>query len=139
MLCGVPASQLVLFQVQQLFPHLALATVIEDLCSVELTIENVLCGVPASQLVLFQVQQLFPHLALATVIEDLRSTRSVELTIENVLDGRVVPPPPMFQRDAEPPLPEIEPSPGPAVQWEEFSEHDAHRYIQLITLTFDSV
>ncbi|PSN50961.1 hypothetical protein C0J52_07636 [Blattella germanica] len=61
-----------------------------------------------------QVQQLFPHLALATVIEDLRATRSVELTIENVLDGRVVAPPPMFQRDSEPPMQELELSPGPA-------------------------
>ncbi|KAK7874530.1 hypothetical protein R5R35_013108 [Gryllus longicercus] len=57
-----------------------------------------------------QVQQLFPHVALTTVIEDLRVTRSVELTIENVLDGRVVAPPPMFQRDSDPPpqVPEVE-------------------------------
>lgn len=55
-----------------------------------------------------QVQQLFPHVSLTTVIEDLRVTRSVELTIENVLDGRVVAPPPMFQRDADPPTSELE-------------------------------
>ncbi|KAJ4427703.1 hypothetical protein ANN_25355 [Periplaneta americana] len=76
-----------------------------------------------------QVQQLFPHLALTTVIEDLRATRSVELTIENVLDGRVVAPPPMFQRDTEPPPPELEYSPGPvdmpSQHWDELSEgHD---------------
>lgn len=74
-----------------------------------------------------QVQQLFPHLALATVIEDLRVTRSVELTIENVLDGRVVAPPPMFQRDTEPLLPELEYSPGladmPVSLWDDLSEH----------------
>nr|CAD7262911.1 unnamed protein product [Timema shepardi] len=50
-----------------------------------------------------QVQQLFPYLSLPTIVEDLRATRSVELTIENVLDGRVVAPPPMFQRDSDPP------------------------------------
>lgn len=36
-----------------------------------------------------QVQQLFPHYLLPTIIEDLRVTRSVELTIENILDGRL--------------------------------------------------
>lgn len=79
-----------------------------------------------------QVQQLFPHLALATVIEDLRVTRSVELTIENVLDGQVVAPPPMFQRDTDPPpppIPELEYSPGlvdmAAPHWDDLSEnHD---------------
>jgi hypothetical protein len=81
-----------------------------------------------------QVQQLFPHLALATVIEDLRVTRSVELTIENVLDGQVVAPPPMFQRDTEPVLPELEYSPGladiPASLWDDLSEnHDPDRSV----------
>ena len=36
-----------------------------------------------------QVQQLFPHYSLPVIIEDLRVTRSVELTIENILDGRL--------------------------------------------------
>ncbi|XP_031341179.1 E3 ubiquitin-protein ligase AMFR-like isoform X2 [Photinus pyralis] len=36
-----------------------------------------------------QVQQLFPHYLLPIIIEDLRVTRSVELTIENILDGRL--------------------------------------------------
>lgn len=39
-----------------------------------------------------QVQQLFPHMPTSTVIEDLRVTRSVELTIENILDGRLIAP-----------------------------------------------
>lgn len=39
-----------------------------------------------------QVQTLFPHLPSSVIIEDLRATRSVELTIENVLDGRLVAP-----------------------------------------------
>lgn len=38
---------------------------------------------------MFQVQQLFPFLPLSIIINDLRITRSVELTIENVLDGRL--------------------------------------------------
>ncbi|KAJ8926117.1 hypothetical protein NQ315_009974 [Exocentrus adspersus] len=43
-----------------------------------------------------QVQTLFPHIPMSVIIEDLRATRSVELTIENVLDGRLVAPP-MFR------------------------------------------
>lgn len=39
-----------------------------------------------------KVQQLFPHIPFSTIINDLRVTRSVELTIENVLDGRLVAP-----------------------------------------------
>lgn len=49
-----------------------------------------------------QVQQLFPHIPLSVVIEDLRLSRSVELTIENILDGRVVVPPHLFQREQIP-------------------------------------
>lgn len=37
-----------------------------------------------------QVQQLFPHIPMSVIIDDLRVTRSVELTIENVLDGRLI-------------------------------------------------
>lgn len=36
-----------------------------------------------------QVQQLFPHYPRNVVLEDLRITRSVELTVENILDGRL--------------------------------------------------
>ncbi|KAJ8949499.1 hypothetical protein NQ314_008190 [Rhamnusium bicolor] len=43
-----------------------------------------------------QVQTLFLHIPLSVIIDDLRVTRSVELTIENVLDGRLVAPP-MFR------------------------------------------
>lgn len=36
---------------------------------------------------------MFPNMPLNTIMEDLRSTRSVELTIENILDERLVAPP----------------------------------------------
>lgn len=36
-----------------------------------------------------QVQEWFPHLPAPVITEDLRQTRSVELTMENILDGRV--------------------------------------------------
>ena len=39
-----------------------------------------------------QVLEFFPHLPLNTIVDDLRITRSVEQTIENVLDERVVVP-----------------------------------------------
>ncbi|CAG9837281.1 unnamed protein product [Diabrotica balteata] len=48
-----------------------------------------------------QVQTLFPHIPIPTIIEDLRVTRSVELTIENVLDGRLVAPPMFRDLDIE--------------------------------------
>lgn len=35
---------------------------------------------------------MFPHIPISLILEDLRLTRSVELTIENVLDGRLVGP-----------------------------------------------
>ncbi|RWS29005.1 E3 ubiquitin-protein ligase AMFR-like isoform X1, partial [Leptotrombidium deliense] len=40
-----------------------------------------------------QVHEWFPHIPIVTIIEDLRLTRSTELTIENILDGRVDSPP----------------------------------------------
>ncbi|XP_057318277.1 E3 ubiquitin-protein ligase AMFR-like isoform X2 [Microplitis mediator] len=36
-----------------------------------------------------QVMHLFPHYPRNVVLEDLRITRSVELTVENILDGRL--------------------------------------------------
>lgn len=45
-----------------------------------------------------QVQQMFPHMPMNLIMEDLRSTRAVELTIENILDERLVShPSSMFQ------------------------------------------
>ncbi|XP_063227756.1 E3 ubiquitin-protein ligase AMFR-like [Bacillus rossius redtenbacheri] len=63
-----------------------------------------------------QVQQLFPHLPVPTIVEDLQATRSVELTVENVLDGHVTAPPPVFQHgpDPGPPL-----APAPSAHWGE--------------------
>lgn len=52
-----------------------------------------------------QVQQLFPHIPLPTIVDDLRITRSVELTIENVLDGRIVVPPIYREPDTPPVTP----------------------------------
>lgn len=51
-----------------------------------------------------QVQTLFPHIPIPTIIEDLRVTRSVELTIENVLDGRLVAPPMFRDLDIDQPM-----------------------------------
>ncbi|KAL5022727.1 hypothetical protein ScPMuIL_001882 [Solemya velum] len=36
-----------------------------------------------------QVQSVFPHIAMNVVLEDLRLTRSVDFTIENILEGRL--------------------------------------------------
>ncbi|KAL5240217.1 hypothetical protein ACI65C_007627 [Semiaphis heraclei] len=39
-----------------------------------------------------QVLQLFPHFNMHSIIEDLSTTRSVDLTIDNILEGRLVAP-----------------------------------------------
>lgn len=39
------------------------------------------------------MQQLFPHFPLSVIVQDLQSTASMEITIENILDGRLVLPP----------------------------------------------
>lgn len=41
-----------------------------------------------------QVLQVFPHMPLSVVMDDLRITRSVDFTIENILEGRLQAPPP---------------------------------------------
>ncbi|KAI0226395.1 E3 ubiquitin-protein ligase AMFR, partial [Lamellibrachia satsuma] len=40
-----------------------------------------------------QVQEVFPTVPLTSVVDDLRMTHSVELTIENIIEGRVTIPP----------------------------------------------
>ncbi|UYV80521.1 AMFR [Cordylochernes scorpioides] len=40
-----------------------------------------------------EVQQMFPHMPLNLVLDDLRATRSLEQTVENILEERLVPPP----------------------------------------------
>ncbi|CAG2170510.1 unnamed protein product, partial [Oppiella nova] len=39
-----------------------------------------------------QVLEFFPHIPIAIIVDDLRITRSVELTVENILDARVAVP-----------------------------------------------
>lgn len=39
------------------------------------------------------MREVFPDMPMSIILEDLRSTRSVELTIENIVDGRVTIPP----------------------------------------------
>ncbi|XP_052251704.1 E3 ubiquitin-protein ligase AMFR-like isoform X2 [Dreissena polymorpha] len=66
--------------------------------SVEVTHTNMLANnrpVQTSQLdnMARQVLQVFPHMPRNAVIEDLRVTRSVDFTIENILEGRLLAPP----------------------------------------------
>ena len=42
---------------------------------------------------------MFPDYTLAALIEDLRQTRSLDLTVENILDGRLLPTLPSFQQE----------------------------------------
>lgn len=39
------------------------------------------------------MREVFPDMPMSIILEDLRATRSVELTIENIVDGRVTIPP----------------------------------------------
>ncbi|KAK8722279.1 hypothetical protein OTU49_012348 [Cherax quadricarinatus] len=49
-----------------------------------------------------QVQQMFPDVSYSHVLEDLRHTHSLEITIDNILEQRLVSPPPMFTSDDSP-------------------------------------
>lgn len=40
-----------------------------------------------------QVHQMFPHMPMGIITDDLRVTHSVEITVENILEERLVPPP----------------------------------------------
>ncbi|XP_046747934.1 E3 ubiquitin-protein ligase AMFR-like isoform X1 [Diprion similis] len=51
-----------------------------------------------------QVQQLFPYYPRNVILEDLRGTRSIEITIENILDSRLLPPHHVIEE------PEVEPA-----------------------------
>lgn len=42
---------------------------------------------------------MFPDYSIQTIIEDLRQTHSLDLTVENILDGRLFPTLPSFQQE----------------------------------------
>lgn len=46
-----------------------------------------------------QIVQMFPDYTLSAVIEDLRSTGSMDVTIENILNGQLEPSLPSFQQE----------------------------------------
>lgn len=48
---------------------------------------------------------MFPDYQLVTLIDDLRLTRSLDLTVENILEGRLSPTLPSFQQEPSPPAP----------------------------------
>uniref|UniRef100_A0A4D5R9Y2 E3 ubiquitin-protein ligase AMFR n=1 Tax=Scolopendra viridis TaxID=118503 RepID=A0A4D5R9Y2_SCOVI len=71
-----------------------------------------------------QVQQMFPHMPLNLIVEDLRLSRSIEITIENILEERLVPPPFQLQVNRISSTPHIssvsqEPSPTADIQIED--------------------
>uniref|UniRef100_A0A646QCX6 AMFR n=1 Tax=Hemiscolopendra marginata TaxID=943146 RepID=A0A646QCX6_9MYRI len=54
-----------------------------------------------------QVQQMFPHMPLNLIVEDLRLSRSIEITIENILEERLIPPPFQLQANRIPSAPHL--------------------------------
>lgn len=46
-----------------------------------------------------QVQQMFPRYPLSTIIADLQQSRSMEITIDNILEDRLIPPGGRFDFD----------------------------------------
>lgn len=42
---------------------------------------------------------MFPDYPIAALIDDLRQTRSLDVTVENILDGRLLPTFPSFQQE----------------------------------------
>ncbi|XP_036140608.1 E3 ubiquitin-protein ligase AMFR isoform X2 [Monomorium pharaonis] len=55
-----------------------------------------------------QVQLLFPHYSRNVILEDLRMTRSVEWTIENILDGVLTIPHHLIEEPQEESVPQIQ-------------------------------
>lgn len=51
-----------------------------------------------------QVQQMFPRYPLSTIISDLQNSRSMEITIDNILEGRLLVPGGRFDFDNENPF-----------------------------------
>lgn len=77
-----------------------------------------------------QVQQLFPHIPFSLIVDDVRLSHSVELTVENILDGRIVIPPHVFQRDPIPPgTAEVTPEPNSEVP------SSSNRVMEVVTTT----
>lgn len=58
---------------------------------------------PTSQLrnMARQVQQMFPRYPLSTIIADLQLSRSMEITIDNILEGRLLVPGGRFDFDSD--------------------------------------
>lgn len=79
------------------------------------------------------MQTLFPHIPISMIIEDLRVTRSVELTIENILDNRLIAPTMFRDLDMEPqpsrPLSTLQTDPLPNVErnWDEYNNETMER------------
>lgn len=53
---------------------------------------------------------MFPDFEISTLIDDLRRTRSLDSTVENILEGRLLPTLPSFQQEPSPNLGQQEPS-----------------------------
>lgn len=51
-----------------------------------------------------QVQQMFPRYPLSTIISDLQLSRSMEITIDNILEGRLLVPGGRFEFDEDSPF-----------------------------------
>lgn len=51
-----------------------------------------------------QVQQMFPRYPLSTIISDLQLSRSMEITIDNILEGRLLVPGGRFDFDDDSPF-----------------------------------
>lgn len=50
---------------------------------------------------------MFPDYQISALIDDLRRTRSLDLTVENILDGRLQPTLPSFQQEPSHPTPSV--------------------------------
>lgn len=64
-----------------------------------------------------QVQQMFPRYPLSTIISDLQLSRSMEITIDNILEGRLLVPGGRFEFDEDSPFSEQ--------HMDEFSRHSS--------------
>lgn len=72
-----------------------------------------------------QVQQMFPRYPLSTIISDLQMSRSMEITIDNILEGRLLVPGGRFEFDDDAPFGDNTPHSSNEPHLNELSRHSS--------------
>ncbi|XP_078067233.1 E3 ubiquitin-protein ligase AMFR isoform X2 [Mustelus asterias] len=89
-----------------------------------------------------QIQEMFPQVPYHLVLQDLQLTRSIEITTDNILEGRIQVPFPQQRQESRPALngPAVEENDGHSgdSNSEEQTEHSALELSQSVEETFEA-